>query len=268
MIRRVAACCLLVLGTLATGRTTAADLAFVWLKDGRLLAGEIDPRTNDQRLWLRSSGAAFVMATSVAWDNIEAAKLGAKQMQSSTLKAHLEEHPPQHEPTPSPEPAEAAAGVLHLARPILPRHAASRVESISVEAHIANWDRDAEDDGIALRVYPRNALGEAVPVSGQLIVELVARNRLPVHNPDAFPRLGHWSIPVRAEDFEERHGVYRLPYRQPRDAKDLTLERHGLVKAALLVFGQGRFEAEATTYLQRFNPVRDDLLRQRNYRHW
>jgi len=247
-------------------RTASADVTFVWLKDGRMLAGQIDPRTDDERLWLRSSGTAFVLATSVAWSNVEAGNIGGKQVESAELKKRVEELEPQPIANQLAAPAAKNEPITHLPRPITQRLAASRIESLEVEARVANWDRDAEDDGIEVRIYPRNTFGETVPVSGQLTVELVARNQLPLDHPDAFPRLGRWSLRADADDFTAGGAVYRLPFRSLHPTTNQSLERHGLVKATLLVFGQGRWEGESPTYLHRFNPVRDDLQRERNVR--
>jgi hypothetical protein len=136
-------------------------------------------------------------------------------------------------------PAATNEPITHLPRPITQRRAASRIESLEVEARVANWDRDAEDDGLEVRIY---------------------------HHPDAFPRLGRWSLRADADDFTAGGAVYRLPFRSLHPTTNQSLERHGLVKATLLVFGQGRWEGESPTYLHRFNPVRDDLQRQRNVR--
>ncbi|MBP86708.1 MAG: hypothetical protein CMJ64_08330 [Planctomycetaceae bacterium] len=267
MIRRAAICCLVVLSTLALCRTTVADVTLVWLKDGRMLAGEIDLRTNDERFWLRSTGTAFVLATSVAWDNVEVANVEGKQVHRAVLKERADELKSKAiEASSVIAPASASESLMHLPRPIITRNAASRVQAIDVEARVSNWDRDAVDDGIEVRLHTRNIYGTAVPVSGQLIVEFVGRKRLPLHDAKAFPQLGRWSLRVDADDFGPHGAVYQLPYRHSGRATNLTLNTHGLVTAKLFVFGHGRFEAETPIYVQRFNPVRDDLTRRRTAR--
>lgn len=245
--------------------SSRAELAFVWLKDGRMLAGEVDSHTDSERLWLRSSAKTFVLKTSASWQSIAAAKIGGKQLTTDELMQVATEIK-----TAVPEGHGAAKAarhaVTHVLQPRIESNAAARVESIEVEARVANWDRDAQSDGIEIRILPRNVFGNVVPVSGQLLIQLVGRNRLPLRDQDAFPRLGRWSLRTHANDFASRGAVYRLPYRNSKPPTAQTLESLGLVEAQLLVYGQGRFEADAPIYVRRFNPVRDDLRRQRSMR--
>ena len=227
-----------------------------------MLAGEVDSRTDDEKLWLRSSAKTFVLTTSASWTNIAVSNVGRKQLTANELKelaAKIKTRVPKNHGLYDVRDNTST----HVVQQQIDSNATTQVQSIKVEAHIANWDRDAESDGIELRISPQNAFGKVVPVSGQLLVQLVGRNRLPVRNQDAFPQLGRWSLRTNISDFDFRGAIYRLPYNKSKPPTDQTLETLGVVEAQLMVFGHGRYEADAPIYIRRFNPVRDDLQRQR-----
>ena len=68
-------------------------------------------------------------------------------------------------PAPAPQPASApsyadqAHDLLGFSR---------RVTSVDFDAHLANWDRDVEFDGIALRLFPLDAAASRCGTSTRL----------------------------------------------------------------------------------------------------
>ena len=142
---------------------------------------------------------------------------------------------------------------------------------------MANWDRDAEMDGIEVRVLPRSAWGQVAPVEGVVTIELVVRNRLTTEARSA-PRLERGSQGVRPADFVGGWGaVYRIPFRQIQPERQVELEPWGLVRVTLQGRGIPSLEAETPVRLRTFNPVRDELLEHSRYhdafgryksRHW
>ena len=259
---------------LACCSTAPAERVFVQLADGRLLTGEVDPRTNNQQLWLRSSSPTFVMRTTINWQQVAAVSAAGRQLTVEQFRQQIADFaadlPNGHlDERPLAERGAAAAADLAtiVGRQPPARNAATRVTTIDVEAHVANWDRDAETDGLEIRVVPRNALGQPVPVSGQLTATLIGRNQLPLHDRQAFPEIGRWSLRTNTSDFGPHGAVYRLPFRGAAHPDlDRSLEPHGLVEASFSIFGQGRFAADAPVHLRTFNPLREDLQRHRNAR--
>ena len=240
----------------------AGELVVVWLEDGRMLAGEVDPRTNDDRLWLRSSSRTFVVSTSAGWEQIKAVNAGGVRLPVDEFSKRMDEFLPKGgEPTELP--AVASAGIPNVTTPVIrsipQKNAATRVTSLDVEARVANWDQDAETDGVEIRVFPRNTFGELVPVSGQITATLVGRDQLPTREHSVFPQLGRWSLQADTSDFGSYGGVYRLPFRNRHPDQDRSLVQYGLVEVSLYVAGQGRFTSDATIYLYPFNPVRRDM---------
>jgi hypothetical protein len=258
---KLIAFCLLLLGAFAAS-AQAGPLVVIWLEDGRMLAGEVDPRTNDERLWLRATSPTFVVATSAIWKHIKAVNANGERLPVEEFSKRVDEFRPQ-EPDPNAMPAPAREAVANVTTPVTrsiqQANAATRVVSLDVEARVANWDQDAAIDGVEIRVFPRNTFGEIVPVSGQITARLVARDRLPVDEASAFPQFGNWSLQTDTSDFRPYGAVYRLPFRSRHPDQLFSLEPHGLVEVTLFASGQGRFNADAPIYIQRFNPVRRGL---------
>lgn len=240
----------------------AGELVVVWLADGRMLVGEVDPRTNEDRLWLRSSSPSFVVATSAAWEHIETVNADGMRLPVEEFAKRVDEFRPKEE-EPNVLPVAASATPPNVATPVsrpIPQHnAATRVVSLDVEARVANWDQDAETDGVEIRVFPRNTFGELVPASGQITATLIGRNQFPTRDHKAFPQIGQWSLQADTSDFGPYGGVYRLPFRGRHPDQDRSLVQYGLVEVSFYVAGQGRFTSDATIYLQTFNPVRRDM---------
>ncbi|MDA1048854.1 MAG: hypothetical protein O3C40_00020 [Planctomycetota bacterium] len=262
---RFTAFCLVTFCVFAAPRcVNASDLVVVLLNDGRMLAGEVDPRTSDERLWLRSASPTFVVATSAAWEHIKAVNANGERLSVEAFVNRVDEfRPKQAAANALPGPArDAKANVTtSVTRPFQQSNAATRVVSLDVEARVANWDQDAATDGVEIRVLPRNTFGEIVPVSGQITATLLARNQLPAHDPNAFPQLGRWSLQADTNDFGPYGAVYRLPFRGKHPDEEFALEPDGLVEVTFYAFGQGRYTSDASIYLRRFNPIRRDMQR-------
>ena len=257
--------CFVLIGALNSSPTaSASSLVVVWLEDGRMLAGEVDPRTDDTRLWLRSTSPTFAIATSAAWKHITAANANGKWLPVEEFSKRVDEfRPAQPDPNALPVPARDVPNVTTpVIRSIQQSNAATRVVTLDVEARVANWDQDAATDGVEIRVFPRNTFGEIVPVSGQITARMVARNRLPADDANAFPQFGNWSLQADTSDFTPYGAVYRLPFRGRHPEATTSLEPHGLVEVTLFAPGQGRFLADTPLFIQRFNPVRRDMQQQ------
>lgn len=255
--------CLVVFTALGSPLFAEANgLVVIWLEDGRMLAGEVDPRTDDERLWLRSTAPTFVVATSAGWEHIKAVNANGMLLSVDAFAKRVDQFRPQQvdaEALPLPDRAADANVTTAVNHPNQQPNAATRVAFLDVEARVANWDQDAETDGVEIRVYPRNTFGEIVPGSGQITATLIARNPLPAHDPDAFPQLGRWSLQADSSDFGPHGAVYRLPFRGVHPEAEISLEPLGLVEVSFYVVGQGRFTSDATVYLRKFNPIRHDL---------
>jgi hypothetical protein len=283
-----ASCLLAFAGSLGFGHepemppSPASSPIFVMLRDGRRFVASGDHRTDDETLWLRLEKGRAAVSTGFTWDLVRSVYVNgddysgaefrsiARYFASNTpaVFAYGESLPPA---TLSPPQANVPARLREL-------HS-KRVESVAIDAVVANWDRDAESDGIELRIFPQSADGGVTPMDGAFQSNLIVRSYSPDDDQtimSASPWV--WSQKMRAVDFSGRSGaVYRLPFRSTSPDHDLTLQPIGLLRVHLHLAGQGDFFAETPVRLRVYNPVRDQLLKQDQHhdsfgryraRHW
>lgn len=252
---------LLFWAALRAERAESAEVVFVLRSDGRWVSGEVDSQTDETYLCLRSPARSFRLISAIPWQEVAEANIGDRRLSTAKFREQIKTlqsvAPDGLLPATLPSPAATVLPGPPSWRPDV----GSRVVSLAVEAWVDNWDQDAEADGIALRVLPRNAFGDIVPAAGQLLVTATGRNQLVPHDAQAFPEFGRWSVHLEQRAFLDQPAIVQLPFQATQSDVDFTLQRHALVTATLFVPGQGRYEAQTVLYLRTFNPVRDDLLR-------
>ena len=254
-----------------TSKSHGTERVKVQLQDGRRLSAEVDPRTDSQALWLRFQYSSLALSSSYAWSRIATVQLGQKVMSAAEFR-HLAKN--KYPGASTSDDFRIEKGAAHRAQEwiILPRrnrraNEAARVTSLWATARLANWDRDAEMDGLEVCIVPRNLRNEIVRVPGHLRVTLVARNYQPPRRTSAFPEPGKWSVRVDAGDFHDGCAVYRFPFRKSTDPqKNLNIRSVGLVQLQLQAFGHGLFKAETPVQIRSQDPVRRDRERRRDLR--
>lgn len=254
------------------GALATAEVA-VQLRDGRTVFGQIDERTDNDFLWLRRTAPAIVLRSVFSWKQIVRAKHGDEELSAEKLRLLAQQAksdaskkpatlPPRHKAIAPPDLIPTAAIDRH-------RHwrGAGRIRSLHVEAVVANWDDDVEDDGLLVRIYPLTADGRFIPVTGSLQVTLTGRALQGTRRRDNFPEIDRWSKKVRASDFGPDGAVYKLPFRNFRPERNLDIDIEGLLNARLSVPTQGVFNAsDANVRLRRLSKFRDRLQLQRGRR--
>jgi hypothetical protein len=242
----------------------ATQLVRVETHDGRQLEGEVDQRSDEEALWLRRTEDNVILASNVAWSDIEAAEIDGKAVDLAVLASDYEK-------------LKTAAPATFLTE-FEPRtlgsqltfptgwHHRTRIASIEVEAGIVNLDRTVETDGLLVTLAAFDSHGDAVPVRGSLSARLIVE-RLDQHTGQvSFEDFQRWSVPVALADFHD--GIAEMPLRYRRLSPEF---RWDLCTAALLnvrlsVAGQGNFEASAPVAIQAFNPIRDEMRNQQGSR--
>jgi hypothetical protein len=137
----------------------------------------------------------------------------------------------------------------------------NKVESISVQAALANWDRDADTDGIEIRLAPRTADGRVIEINGVMKIDLLGRRYSPSQREPSIATLGQWSQAVRAANSSHvSAAIYRLPFSTVVPDFDTNLQSLGLLRVQLNIHGQGDFFAETTVRIRSYNPIRDQLF--------
>ncbi len=250
---------------------------------GRTFKGEVDHRSDGERLWLRSeySGATVirpmdwgrVVSTTVEGQNISVADFRReidryKESTSAELPAPkappspIEILPPESAPT-FPENGSRTGKdnrdkeVIAIPRFPQPR---PQVRSLRIDAYLANFNNTAEADGLILHVYPLDARGRIVPVDGTLDVELWGTARNDQQTTNEFPNLGRWVEMVRPNEMDFDGAVFQLPFQAAHPEFNLELGPKAIVYAKLAIPGQGVFEAHTGAIrVREYNPIRDRL---------
>lgn len=250
------------------------DVVAIHLRDGRVLTGVVNEKTDDAELWLHSAEPSILILTSTSWREISSASVAGKPVTPEAFRKEAEQ-------SKTPLPIATFRQPAALARSAIP--APGRVQSLDVFASNANWDRDAESDGLALRLNPLAADGSTTAVDGMLTVRLLGRRRgtrdlrtspprfgfwtngtptteySPLRADERYVELGRWTERVKASHFTRDGYVARLPFRNVHPEYDLDVGLDGLVQCRLSVNGQGILDAASSVSLRDYSPLRDQL---------
>lgn len=147
------------------------------------------------------------------------------------------------------------------------------VRSLNIRATVANWDRDAEIDGLLLHVQPLDGFGVVVPVDGIVDVQLATETKLAkggrsnVRDDNTFSVPERWSVPIRAIDFDAAGTTVKLPFRRFHPERDFDIAPSALAMAKLKLPTAGVFEAsDPFVQLRPYSPFRDELQEWRGQR--
>jgi hypothetical protein len=243
-----------------------------------VFSGHVDPRTDDDRLWLRTDGTAIEVVRPIDWQRIMEGEVGGTRLSVTELKQAADR-------LKSPSPLrllrpravdEGNVAVRDTADGPQEAHAeqvpkaivsAGPISSVEFDAEIANWDGDVEPDGLLIHLFPLDANGRVTPVSGTLWVELMAPRRRAYHEVphgrgQSIEAIGRWSRTIRPADLTARGAIVRLPFQAVHPAFDDDIGSYGLVHLRLTVPGHGVYEDSYDGVRTRrvFTPTRDALL--------
>ena len=171
IIRSVAAS-LLFVGLSHSSVASAAEMVTVKLQSGRQFTADVSKRTDAQRLWLHFRAEGVSLWRPIDWDRVVEARYKDQILSADELRELTKV-------LVANEPLEPAVIASPAARSNVPpttdefRAPAASVRSVDFSARIANWDADAAADGLLLTVFPLDADGNAVAVSGTIEVNLI-----------------------------------------------------------------------------------------------
>ena len=222
--------------------------------DGRVIAGAIDSRTDDNQLWLRYEAEGIVLTSGMAWAEIHSARIDGQSATLDVLRTYAE-----NSVTPGP-----AAFLWEVGPPLpphteLPRHRQPRVASIDAEARLANLDFTAERDGFELALAVVDEAGQEVPVRGSLLVRLQGEKNMHHTGRIRVENLQQWNLSVEPHDFVDGVALYPLPFREIGIQFDDQIRPDAQLYVRLGVFGQGNYSATVPVPLWDFNPFKDRL---------
>ena len=255
----------------------------VLLKDGRTPRGLMSSNTGITHLVLRRDEPGISLESRFRWDLVEGVRPLSTSDQSgpSLPPAPAESIVPPRLSAPEITPVSSKAGepLVPSARlvqldplpvsgqgSVIPDlNFAPEVRSLNIQATTANWDRDAEMDGLMVRVSPLDTWGQVVPMEGRLDLELIGESvdslgGQPSDHFDSFGTLEKWTVPVLLSRFDPAGVVIRVPFRRFHPERQLDLAQLGFLFARLSVPGIGRFDAvDSQVVLRPSNRFRDDL---------
>lgn len=253
----------------------------VELLSGRTVTAQLDGRTDSSRLWLRNGGATQYILRPIAWDRVVRVRTGTKTLSRdeflatvararSDTSGRAEKQSPRKivlggRPPETTGPADTAISVstsrlTTIRKTGSDRQSVSRVQSLAIDARLANWDADPEADGLIVDVYPLDADGRVVPVRGSLEVNLTGWRKTGSRPRRPLARIGRWTQRVDPSDFDSGVAHYKLAFQAVHPEFDLDWVSHGEVHARLGVPGHGAFEAIAgSVRIRSYSPIRDQL---------
>ncbi|HZZ29529.1 MAG TPA: hypothetical protein VFE46_16135 [Pirellulales bacterium] len=266
--------------------TFAGEPIAVAVHSGRIFTGEVDSRTDGSQLWLRYSEPGLTLYRPIDWDNIVLAQRGDRQLSAVELKSQIDElkSPDESQDLAAATPALPPATTEEVPhpRPIpwqpdtrlseyiqAARENNTQVNSVSIDAHLAQWSRTVQSNGIILHVFPLDAYGHMVSVDATLDVELIAQTPPGLHGGQSLPRIDHWTVRITPDQFGPSGAVVKLPFQSVQPEFDLNYGPYGLVHATLNVPGAGSFEtSQAMTRIRQYSEVRDEQQQRTGYRYF
>lgn len=122
------------------------------------------------------------------------------------------------------------------------------IETLEMEAYVANWDLDSENDGLIVHLYPGNSKGELVPAVGEVQFKLFDQHRdivekNQVEGQVSYPEITSWRMQIHPEDFTPEGIILKLKFNNfnPDHRPELVID--SLFTASLQVPKVGHFQA-------------------------
>lgn len=272
--RQIVAPLFLLLSMVSVARSEEGEELRVVLASGREFCGYVDPRTGDDRLWLRSEGTAIEVVRPIDWQRITGAELSGNQLSVAELREMADQLKSPSglkalrlrsvdEDNAAPGNAADGPQETHAEQ----TDSANPIRSVDFDAQIANWDGDVEPDGLLIHLFPLDGNGDTTRVNGTLWVELIAPRRykydqVPQGRGQIIGSIGRWSRTIRDTDLTTRGVIVKLPFQATHPSFDDDIGTYGVVHLRLMVPGHGVFEGSHDGVRTRrvFTPTRDALL--------
>ena len=241
-----------------------SDTLKVVLVDGRQIAGNVDSRTDLDRLWIGRTECNVELVSGFPWAEISSGEVGSERLNAEELQRwSVERHIPQAaklETTLKQVDKRVEMNVQPNAKPLT-----ASVKSLAIRAFVGQWDQDAQSDGLQIFVSPLDKDGRLVPVSGQIDFTLISEKEAYGGRPISkshpkFAPIAQISQKVRASDFANGPAVYHLAFLKQHPDFDPRIATQALLHARLAIPGRGVFEAsDAQVSLREYSRFRDQM---------
>jgi len=233
----------------STGEAAAAT---VLVKSGRSFVGLVDARTDSRTLWLRFEHGRSTLWRPIEWHRvvqvaIDGERHSGEEFHRVAAKYATHEVPGRQTwPTNDSESNAAITGDA-----VNETSATHRVRALSTDIRFANWDADAEDDGLMATIVPLDEHGRALGADGTLTVDLIAMTGkrrplwpLAAHEPDVErPVLESWTVQLSPSDFVDGIATVKLEFSHGDPAANPLVHSLGVVRARFASPGSDLVEA-------------------------
>ncbi len=223
---------------------------FVELEPGRRVAGEFAGMDARGRLWLIHREAGIELRSGYGLNRITRILVQGKPI---SLAAFRDDKTPPAPPwrIPLQDPPLSSAQNGPPLGPVLPP------VTLEAAAEPANWDDDAEIDGLRVYLTPRDAFRRPVPVNGQLSAVLVSGTVRPGQlfasdDPLLAAELQRWGRPIRSQMPGPAGVVIDLPFDGRRRMNLRNLGLPLVLKVRLGIPGRNVLSAVALVPLPGF----------------
>ena len=264
--RWLAAGITIVAASLGAELTVAGEpegLIAVEVASGRRFVGQVDARSSNDVLWLRTDHGATRIWRPIRWDAVVRATHEGRVLEQDEVLALASEAPAEAQRRQRPVARETAtmaeAADERLGFSAVPR-------GITFDARVANWDDDAAADGLVLDLRVVDATGRNVAVDGTVEVQWVAvRDRTPwsgaYRNRSPVQTIARWTRTFTAAEMAD--GVtWQLPFQAAHPQYDRSWRPAGLVRVKVTVPGYGTWVASRDFIRTRpYSPTRDEQAR-------
>lgn len=211
------------------------------LSSGRIVRGALDARTTNDRLCLTMMNDGMSVSSIVRREEINALALTNSTANRRGLVA---------DKTPNtPSPLSTSKDQKNI------KHA----HSLSVFAHVDNWNADSKVDGIRLYLIPRGARGELIPVSGSVSVQLSVYRGDARNTAGRYREEESWACELSTSDYDQTSAMLVLPFRRIQPDSDREIFVLGSLTVRLKIAGQGVLEANLNDVELRNRSYTDEL---------
>ncbi|MCA9218470.1 MAG: hypothetical protein KDB27_35620 [Planctomycetales bacterium] len=234
----------------------AGDYVSVTLLDGRQVDGEVDDQSDANTLWLRISSERVTVASAFSRSSIASVKpLKVEQSYEEAEANHL---------------AQLAAAQPSFSRhgtapnigeyPNLIEQHRDPIMGIELKGVAANWDADAEMDGIRVWILPFTKTGYRTNVSGTINATLSTWSRRNRTSSLSRRTTEYWAQTVNPD--HQRGGFLQidLPFKKLHSAYDRRILGEAVLHVRLQVNREGTFHGETTVPLHAFSFTKDKML--------
>ncbi|HHK41154.1 MAG TPA: hypothetical protein ENJ50_01945 [Planctomycetaceae bacterium] len=238
-------------------------LIAVEVASGRRFVGQVDARSNNTVLWLRTDHGATRVWRPIRWEVVVRATREGRKLERADVLALASEAPAEAQRRQRPVARKAAT----LAEAADERLGFSGVpRGITFDARLANWDDDAAADGLLLDLRVVDATGRNVAVDGTVEVQWVAvRDRTPwsgaYRNRSPVQTIARWTRTFTAAEMADG-ATWQLPFQAFHPQYDRSWRPAGLVRVKVTVPGHGTWVASRDFIRTRpYSPTRDEQAR-------